>query len=415
MRYPHVFSVFFILAMAGTQVLAEPAESALSLADATQRVLEQHPQIQTATALMEAAAGRTQQTGTLPNPEMGYLVEDFSGDTSRSFGDGTTTLSLSQRFSLPGKRRSRIEVAEAEQKEAGLSWQAQKLALIRLTRETYAEVLAAGERQSMAEDSLRLAQQLHEAVAARVEAGKVSPIERSRADVALAAAERDVRLASQQHQVAKRGLASLWGAATLTHTLTTSLDIPSSLPSASGVLDNSPALHQRQAQIERQRATLALANAGSLPDFTLSAGMKREAVTRDQSLQVGVSVPLPLFDRNQGERRSARGELAAAEATLQAELAELGREQDRLLSEREAAFYEALQLRDGVLKTATQALEGTREGYRAGKFSLLELLDAQRALIEARGAYLSARLSYQKSEAALDELVGRDTFSEVNP
>lgn len=415
MRYPHVFSLCLILATAGSPSFAETTKEALSLPDATRRVLERHPEIQVATALEEAAAGRTQQAGVISNPEIGYLVEDFSGDTGRSIGAGTTTMSLSQRLSLPGKRGSRINVAEAEQKEAAQSRQARKLALIRLTRESYSEVLAASERQRMAEDSLQLARQLREAVSARVEAGKVSPIELSRAGVAMAAAEREARLAAQQHQVAMRSLASLWNGSERAIELVTPLDMPSTLPAAPAVFNQNPLLQQLQTRIDRQRAALSLARANTLPDFTVSVGLKEEAVIQEQSLQLGISIPLPVFDRNQGERRAANAELSAAEAMLAAERATLGREVDRLASEREGAYYEALQLRDGVLKTATQALEGTREGYRAGKFSLIDLLDAQRALVEARRAYLVARLTFQKTDAALDELAGTDTFSEVNP
>ncbi|MGB4344738.1 MAG: TolC family protein, partial [Moraxellaceae bacterium] len=148
--------------------------------------------------------------------------------------------------------------------------------------------------------------------------------------------------------------------------------------------------------------------AGTVPDITLRVGTKREAVTQDQSLLAGVSLPLPLFNRNQGERRAAHADLNAAEATFAAEKLQVDAEIINQRQQLEAAYAEAMALQDGVLGTAEEAAAATQEGYRAGKFGLLELLDTQRALIDARNAYLDSLLSYFQSQAALDRLLGRD-------
>ncbi len=406
-----VVSVFLV-----ASVLAAPLRAdSLSLSEATRRVLEKSPQITLSNALQDAAEGRVIQAGVLPNPEVNYLLEDFAGDTSRSASSATTTYSLSQRLSLPGKRGARKSLAGEERTLTALEAQIERQRLIRLTRESYVDALAAAEKQSAAEQNLILAQQLRDAVAARVTAGKVSPIELSRANVALAGARRAARQATQESLLARRQLASLWGESLLSESLVDILALPNTLPDQPDSLDSSPLLKQAQARIQREQSAVSLAEAQRLPDFTLSAGMKREAVTREQSVLVGVSIPIPLFDRNQGAVRSARAELSAAEAGLVAARQQLQRQRDQLLVQREAGYQEALQLRDEVLRTASEALEATREGYRAGKFSLIDLLDAQRSLIESQSAFLAARISYHKSDAALDELLGRTTISGNTP
>ncbi|MES3041658.1 MAG: TolC family protein [Pseudomonadota bacterium] len=406
-------SRFFVLCLSLAAALcAGPLHADnLSLLDATRRVLDKNPQITLSSALQEAAEGRVTQAGVLPNPEVNYLLEDFAGDTNRSAGSATTTYSLSQRFSVSGKRSARRSVAGEERTLTALEAQIERLRLIRVTRDRYIDALAATERQSATEQNLVLAQQLRDAVAARVTAGKVSPIELSRANVALAGARRTARQAAQENQLARRQLASLWGESQLEASLVDTLTLPNALSVQPDTLDTSPYLKQAQVRIQREQAAVSLAEAQRLPDFTLSAGMKREAVTREQSVLVGVSVPIPLFDRNQGAVRSARAELTAAEAGLDLARQQLQRQRDQLLVQREVGYQEALQLRDEVLRTASEALEATREGYRAGKFSLIDLLDAQRSLIESQGAYLSARISYHKSDAALDELLGHSLIS----
>lgn len=213
----------------------------------------------------------------------------------------------------------------------------------------------------------------------------------------------------------RRQLASLWGDSRLEEQLMDILVLPEQLSEQVDLASVSPYLKQAEARIQRERAALTLAERQRLPDFTLSVGTKREAITREQSVLLGISVPIPLFDRNQGALRSARAELTAAEASLILAQQQWQRQRDQLLVQREASYQDALQLRDEVLRIASEALEATREGYRAGKFSLIDLLDAQRSLVESQGVYLAARISYHKSEAALDELLGRATFSGNTP
>lgn len=404
-RYFSVFTLLSVLLCSTT------AAASLSLVDATQRVLAKNPQTALSNALEEAAAGRTVQAGVLPNPELSYVLEDFSGDTRRSTGDATTTFTLSQRFSLPGKRSARQAVAEDEQTLTALDSQSQRLRLIRLTRERYIDAVAAEEQLDIADQRLGLAKQTHDSVSARVSAGKVSPIELSRATVAMRGAERALMLQSQSRLLAQRRLAALWGEAELTESLNDALVLPQLLIEPNEPSDKTPILKQADIRVQKEQAAMRLAQAERVPDFTLSAGMKRDAGTRDESLLVGVSVPIPLFNRNQGAVLTAKANVVAAEADRTLINQQWRTQRDQLETQRTASYQEAEQLRDNVLRVAREAAEATQEGYSAGKFSLLDLLDAQRSLIDSQSQYLAARLTFHQSDAALNELLGFATFA----
>ena len=407
------FAALF-LGLAG--LIANPLHAdSLALPDAIRLTLANNPQMAAGQSLRQAAEGRVQQAGVLPNPQVGYLLENFSGSSGRSAGSATSTWSLSQPVITAGKRGARQALASGERDLVGAQVSMTRARLIRRVRDSYVDAQAAEERQSAAERQLGLAQQLRDAVSARVTAGKVSPIELARAGVALAAACRVQRQAAQEATLARRQLASLWGEESVQANLVDVLMLPTVLAAYPEASDDSPALREARSRVRREQSAVTLADAQRIPDFTLTAGMKREPVLREDSVLVGVTVPIPLFDRNQGARRAAQADLGAAESSLLDAVQSVQRQRDSLLVQRMASYQEAMQLRDDVLEVASQALEATREGYRAGKFSLIDLLDAQRGLIEAQNAYLAARVSFHKSEAALDELLGREPYPEIAP
>lgn len=224
-------------------------------------------------------------------------------------------------------------------------------------------------------------------------------------------AERALRLQSQSRLLAQRRLAALWGEAELTESLNDALVLPQLLIEPNEPSDKTPILKQADIRVQKEQAAMRLAQAERVPDFTLSAGMKRDAGTRDESLLVGVSVPIPLFNRNQGAVLTAKANVVAAEADRTLINQQWRTQRDQLETQRTASYQEAEQLRDNVLRVAREAAEATQEGYSAGKFSLLDLLDAQRSLIDSQSQYLAARLTFHQSDAALNELLGFATFA----
>lgn len=398
-------------------LLAEPAFAAerLTLNDALQRVLSQNPGVLAAAQQYQATLGRAEQAGLPPNPELNAQFEDFGGNTGATVSQATTSLAMSQRLELGGKRAGRVAVARADVNTADMAIQVHRQDLVRDTRTAYIQLQAASERLALVRQTLALAQQVQEAVSARVAAGKVSPIEVARATVALSAAKRRVVQVERDRKVAQERLAALWGGAPLPGD-PEPLVLPDTPELQAGDTKLNPDLALFDRLRKRAMASVQLSDARRIPDVTLSLGARRTPGIQGHSMLLGASVPIMLFDRNQGERRASRADLAVAEADLQSRQLQITSELASTYQQMLTAYAETQQMGLGVLKVAEQAFSDSQEGYRAGKFSLLDVLDAQRALIEARNAYLDALMTYHESRARLDRLQGRDiTLAEVAP
>lgn len=384
------------------------AQAELTLSAAVSQSLQKNPLLQAQQAELEATRGREQQAGVLPNPELGLLLEDFAGATGRSATAATTTVELSQKLELGGKRSRRQALAATAVQWQSLAVAGQRLQVIRDSRIAFHSLQIAQARRQLAQEAEVLAQQLHEVVQARIAAGKLSPLMARRSDLALRAAQRRTQQAERDRAQAQAALSVLWGGAAVSEKAVALAPVPEQVPLPPEQDAHNPQLAQRELEQERARQQLRVIRAEAVPDITLRVGSKREAVTEEQSLLAGLSFPLPLFDRRQGEQRAAAAALDAARATLAAEelqwQAARARQQQVLLT----AHAEARALQDSVLQTAEQDLAASQEAYRAGKLGLSELLDMQRALLDARGAYLDSLSVYFQAQAELDFLLGRD-------
>ena len=162
-------------------------------------------------------------------------------------------------------------------------------------------------------------------------------------------------------------------------------------------------LDEQLAAAERDaaRARIRVATASAVPDVTASGGVRRINDDRETAFVAGVSIPLPIRDRNRGGIAAAEADSLAAEANLaQARLqARRARHDARMLLG--AADERVAVLSGPLLAQAEEAVRLARLGYAAGKFSLIELLDAQAALTSARTALIEARLDRARALGAL--------------
>jgi cobalt-zinc-cadmium efflux system outer membrane protein len=206
-------------------------------------------------------------------------------------------------------------------------------------------------------------------------------------------------------------LAALWGTAAprfervegKIEEIVTAIPSPEDIE---GLIAQNPDVARWVTEIEQRQAALALARSHRMPDLTVSAGVREYADTGDTALVAGIAVPLPLFDRNQGTIQGSHYRLAKAEDKRQAAEARVRSAFARSYLSLTTAQAEVLALRTEVLPAAQRAFEAATEGYRQGKFSYLEVLDAQRTLFDTRGRYLTSLTTYQTAAADLERLVG---------
>lgn len=384
----------------------------IALSDALSLALRHNPELAAFSIEVRAAEARTLQAGLLPNPEISVEVENFAGSgTLRSFDGAETTIQVGQQIELGGKRPKRERVASLERELAGWDYETKRADVLTETSKSFVDVLAAQERVALAQDLLRLAEQTFDAVSARVKAGKVSPVEETKAGVALSSSRIEHARAQRGLEAARKKLAAAWGSGVPAFVRAVGpLDRVSPIPPADRLpqeIRGNPDIARWVTEIEQRKAVSALQEAIRIPDPTLAAGVRRFHETGDSAFVAGMSIPLPLFNRNQGgvlesRRRldKAERESAAAEARVRVAVAETYQALSTAVSEIDA-------LKATVIPGAQSAFDAASEGYRQGKFGYLDVLDAQRTLFEARGQYISALATYHKAVADMERAIGR--------
>jgi cobalt-zinc-cadmium efflux system outer membrane protein len=276
--------------------------------------------------------------------------------------------------------------------------------------QTFVDVLAAQRRLSLADSLLGLAERFVGTVESRVEAGKVSPLEAERARIVSSNAALRRREAAADLESARKQLSAAWGDATPTYDgVAGSLADVGPIPDYCAVrtlVGRNPDVARWATEITLRRANLSLARANGIPDPIFSAGPSRFQESGETAFRAGIYIPLPIFDRNQGRIQESKYRIRQAESDAQWARVEVER--------RLAASYETLAfarehvetLRGSVLPSARRTFSGIEEGYREGKFDLLRVLDAQRALFEATNEYVDALATYHQARAEVERLIG---------
>lgn len=372
----------------------------VSLPDALAQGAQNSPRISQARAQVQAAEARARQAGVSPNPEISLEVENFAGTGPyRDTRSAETTLALSQRIELGGKRSARVAVASSERDFALLSLRRAEADLARDIRVGHAELRAAEDRAVLARDNVGQARELARTARLLVDVGRDPPLRQLRAEALLAEAQAEEARAFGELLAARRMLADLIGSSDPELSVPAWVDeaVPGAFPPETPSLDEQLAAAERDAA----QARIRVARADAVPDVTASGGVRRINDGRETAFVAGFSIPLPFRDRNRGGIEAAQADALAGEAALaQARLTARRAQHDaRMLLGAADARVEALS--GPSLAQAAEAVRLARIGYGAGKFSLLELLDAQAALTTTKTALIEARLDRARALAAL--------------
>lgn len=393
----------------------------LTLRDAARLTLQRNPELAAFTKEMRALEGATLQAGLLPNPELLVNVENIGNtqpltsnvnsaeSVAKEVVQQLTTIRISQLIELGGKRAARVMAASLNQELAAQDFETRRVELIARVANVFTEVLAGQERLRLAEESQQLAQRVVNAVAKRVQAGKVPPIEETRAGVAFSTTRIELEQAQRDLAAARKRLTLLWGNAfpkfnKVLGNLESSVVLPNFEALAERALASPMALRAMK-NIEQRKALLEVEETRRIPNLTINAGVVHHAQLGGNTPIAAVTLPLPLFNRNQGNIREAHqrvnkaiDEQAALELRLKTELAQAY----EALS---AAQRETGILRDEILPAAKSAFEVTNKGYELGKFGYLEVLDAQRTLFQNQTLYVRALANYQRLVNEIERLI----------
>ncbi len=397
-------------APARPEVRAEPSGT-LTLVEALRAAVSRSPALAAFSWEVRARDAELLQAGALPNPELSTEVEDFAGSGERrAFRGSQTTLSFAQLIELGGKRAKRERVALLDRDLAAWDYEAARLSVLTETTKAFVETLALQDRAGLAAEVEQIANEALRTVRATVRAGATSPVEASRAGVAVHQAAIERKRVERALEAARAALAASWGARTVAFERVAgdlgSVAPPPSFDVLTQKLSENPDVVRWGTELSQRQAALAQERAQRIPDVTLGVGPRFYADDNSAALVAGFSVPLPLFDRNRGgvqqaeyRVKRAANEQAVAQLAAQVQL-------KSAYATLAAASAEVELLRGRALPEAEAAYSGAMQAYQTGRFRYVEVLDAQRTLFELRASEIEALASYHSAAADLERLTG---------
>ncbi len=392
--------------------ITEPT-GVITLRKALALALMHNPELKAFSWNVRVSEARQLQASLWPNPELEVEIEEVGGPGERSgFDAAETTIALSQLIEMGDKRGKRVKVATLAKELAGLDYEAKRLDVFTEVTKAFIEVLAAQQRLKLTKELLQLSEELVGTVAKRVDAGKDSPLEKTKAAVAYSNVNIQHRQAVGNLEFARKQLASTWaGQKPEFESVAGKLDSLTPLPSIdelTGLMEQNPDIARWSLEIDKGKASLELEKAKAISDITLSGGLQRFNETDDNAIVFGISIGLPISDRNQGGKLQAAYTLARAREEQRAAQTRIQMELVKAYQGLSNSYTEATELNKNVLQGAESVFEASRTGYSQGKLDYLHVLDAQRTLFEAKGQYIEALAAYHKARADVERLISQN-------
>ena len=389
-----------------------PKQAPLTLDAAVLAVLENSPAILAGDYQAQAAAARIRQAQQSTPMQVKLDLENFAGSGVHS-GDNVleTTLSLGKVLELGNKAALRGEVAQNEASLLGNERDAERLDLLAEAARRFIHVVVDQERLKIARDRLALAEHNAAILDERVRVGKSPEGERHMVRISVARAELELEHAEHELATSRVKLSTQWGDTepdfTSAHASLFDINQVAPFDYLAQLLERNPDLARYASEQRLAEARMRLAQSRSRMDIELSGGLRYFNLSNDSALVVSASLPL------------GTGSRAAP-----------GIESSRLLSEQQpllyrqrqlelyASLYEIYQelshastaskiLHEQIVPESEQALRGYEKGYRAGRYSLLELGVAQKILLDARLEAVMAASDFHTYRIEIERLTGQ--------
>ena len=385
--------------------------NAITLPQVLARVLRDSPELATFPYRLRAAEAQTLQASLHPNPELSFSIENFAGDAEFSGTDSAEmTLALSQVIELGGKRRFRKQAARFGTELVEYDYELARLDVLSRSAGRFLDVIRAQYLLELVQTADRWTQRAEQVAQARFQAGGISRAELSQARIETLRSGLMVTDAQNTLHIAGLQLAAEWGAEQVDFTIARA-DLFSvySTPPFTRLreqLDQSPQL-QRYLTLDRLRqAELDLAIANGRQDISVGLGLRRFEDIGEQALTFEVSMPLGIANRNQGGIDAARAELERIGSEHKVSRTGLYTELHRLYRQMQHSHRVVSVLRQDALPEANRALTQVEQGYRNGRFSYLELVEARRMRLSVERDMIDVATVFHRTLITLEQLTG---------
>lgn len=383
----------------------------LDLNTALDRAWAYSPEISIAFNEVGVKQAEEVQAGIIPNPIAAIEIDgaDAIVSSRRGRGDRDIFYSLSQLIELGGKRSARQREAAFNTSIALWELEAARLDVASNVAKAMVDVIAAQEYAKVAAEQKNLAQEVLESTSRKAQAGKLTPLQVRKAEIAHATATLTVEKTERRLTLARKKLAACWGSSIVdfNHVVYPFFEAEP-LPQVQTLvaeLANNPDLLKMEVEICTAKELIALEKAQGIPDVVLTTGYINDQDDGD-SWMFGVSIPLPIFDRNQGNISRAKKLLCQLYEDQRARSVQLSLDLEVAFEALRIAYKEGLAYQEEIIPSARLAFDGAHEGYAQGKYDYLDLLDAQRTLFEAQEQFINTIVEYHYQKADVQRLVG---------
>ena len=392
---------------------AAPGAGVLRLEDLERMALARNPTLSQAQASIRAADGRQMQAGLYPNPLVGYQLEDQNTQTPNQNKNFFW-------FQVPivtaGKLQKSRDLAASDSQRAAVTAEAQRLRVLTTVRMLYYEALGAAR---LVEERQEMAKLTREAVGVSGQLYNVGQADRPdvlEVEIQAQRAEIELSKAQSQQQRVWRMLAAVVGEPTLPMTKLDG-DLTSNPPRLDGdavlarVLRDSPEIRQAQVNVERARAALERVRAERIPNLFVRTRLGYNSEQNTPGKAVGfetgieIGVPLPLFDRQQGNLATAQADLEHAQAeqrrlelTLRSDLA-------TVIRTYEDARVEVERYEREILPRAQRSYDLYRKGFQQMAAAYPQVLIAQRLVFQSRAEYTQALVELWRTASLLEGML----------
>ncbi len=385
----------------------------LTLTEAIQRVRQNHPLLVVAKQRVAMFEGELFEAGLKPNPTFTVSGENIPLDPPEGGFSFKRTMDWFAYFSHTiergNKRELRRAAAERAVEVANIEAETVERQLIYEVKVAYQHAAIARERIELLRENINQLGQLVKLNEVRVQAGYTAEGDLIKARLEAQRIEYSARKALIEYDRAKIALQKAMGDSSFEaeFDLAERLDFKSVSLNAKLLQDaalNRSNLKTVVARLEKARAFLQLQRASAKPDLTASFGYKRNGV--DNALYGALSIPLPLYNKNQGNIARSEAEVAMIEAEMRFERAVVLAELTAARRTVEANERQIEALRAEFLRNADESQQVSLAAYREGATDLLHVIDAQRTRTQAQELYFQALSDYQLAIHELERAAG---------
>lgn len=385
------------------------AKEELTLEDVLALADEVNPDLNQARKDIDLGNAQVWDAGLYPNPSLVAALDDFHPHHG-TWSTSKRTIGAGMPIVLGGRIHANIHLAETQRDQLILNYVWRRREILSQVKQAFLNVMAFQQSLDLTRQAVAIIRNFHTLALDRFTLRAIPEMELLKATVELAKAETDERTAGKNVVVAVKTLKSLMGNLELPKekfkgALATRFTMPPMEDLRRKLEEKHPLLESARKEKEIHEREVELLKASNIPDVAAQLLLGVDS-GKETVLQAGLSVPLPLLDRNQAKIAIARIEINRAEFLYQSQWNDLHLRLFQLHKDYQDGEARVKSYTDTILPSAQKAMEQTTEGYRQGKFNYLDVLDSQRTWLDARTSYVDSLLDLNSTVSELEKVVG---------